>query len=350
MPVKPNFLERLVLLRLNKGPAPMLDLLGAASFKAVSLALEMDVFEILAEAKKPLAVTTLADRIDGDPEGIAMLCEFLVTSGYLSAPGEGYALTEMTEQWLLDASTTNMGPWFTFWNDLVFPFWERELETAIKEGEPSQSIYEWFDERAERWEVAQAGFRATASLLLDDVTDSISVPEGSRQLIDIGGGHGLYSMELCRRHSNLGATIFDLPGAVEAVNDEIPSELANRVTTRAGDYRTDDLGDGYDLALLFNVIHAHGPDENIALFERIADSLGPDGRVIVLDQWEDTGRTPVSRALLRFVALTYLTTLGANVYAEEEVTAWLREAGFVDVNRRSVGPLSGLALIEATKE
>lgn len=222
----------------------MLDLFGAASFESVSLALELDLFELLADAETPLTAATLADRIDAHPDGIAMLCNFLVTEGYLAATGDGFRLTKMTETWLLAASETNMGPWLAFWNELVFPFWERELETAIREGEPSQSIYEWFDEEPDRWEAAQAGFRATASLLVDDVTDAVTVLDGSTQLIDIGGGHGLYTMELCRRHSNLAATIFDLQGAVEAISDEIPEELADRIRTRTGDYQTDDLGDG----------------------------------------------------------------------------------------------------------
>lgn len=350
MPVTPNFLERLVLFRLNKGPAPLLDLFGAASFESVSLALELDLFELLADAGTPVTAGTLADHIDAHPDGIATLCDFLVTEGYLAAAEDGYQLTDMTERWLLAGSETNMGPWLTFWNELVFPFWERELETAIRDGEPSQSIYEWFDEEPDRWEVAQDGFRATASLLVDDVTEAVTVPDGATRLIDVGGGHGLYAIELCRRHSNLAATIFDVPGAGKAISDEIPAELADRIGTRTGDYRSDDLGDGYDLALLFNVVHAHDPAENVVLFERVADSLAPNGRIIVLDQWEGSGRTPVSRAGLRFVALTYLTTLGATVYAHEEVTSWLRESGFTDVTRQRVGPLSGLALIEATRQ
>ena len=81
MPVNPNFLERLVLLRLNKGPAPILDLFGAASFESVSLALELDLFELLADAQAPLTAAALADRIDAHPDGIAMLCNFLGLSG-----------------------------------------------------------------------------------------------------------------------------------------------------------------------------------------------------------------------------------------------------------------------------
>lgn len=349
MPVDPNLLERLVLFRLNKAPAPMLDLFGAASFEAVSLALNLSLFETLADAETALTPAALADRTDAHPDGIAPLCDFLATEGYLTVSDGRYRLTGMTEKWLLTTSETNMGPWLTFWNELVFPFWERELETAVVEGEPSQSIYEWFDEEPGRWETAQAGFRATASLLVDDVTDAVSVPDGDSRLVDVGGGHGLYTIELCRRHPNLTATIFDLPGAVESLDGDVPDDVADRIRTRTGDYLADDLGDGYDLALLFNVVHAHDPAENTALFERVADSLAPNGRIVLLDQWEGTGRTPVSRAGLRFVALTYLTTLDAAVYTHEEVTAWLRAAGFEDVTRRSVGPVAGQALLEATK-
>lgn len=349
MPVNPNFLERLVLLRLNKGPAPMLDLFGAASFESVSFALDIDLFETLAGAESSLSAEVLADRVDAHPDGIAILCDFLVTEGYLATAGDDYRLTSMTEKWLLAGSETNLGPWFTFWNELVFPFWERELEIAIKDGEPSQSIYEWFNEEPGRWGVAQEGFRATASLLVEDVVNAVSIPDGATQLIDIGGGHGLYTVELCRRHPHLSATIFDVPGAIAAISDDISTSVAERVGTQAGDYFMDDLGTGYDLALLFNVIHAHEPAENVALFARVADALAPGGRIVVLDQWEGSGRTPVSRAGLQFVALTYLTTLGANAYAIEEVASWLREVGFADIQRQSIGPLSGLAIVEASK-
>ncbi|WP_254547311.1 acetylserotonin O-methyltransferase [Halomarina pelagica] len=349
MPVNPNFIERLLLLKLNRGPAPMLDLFGAASFESVTLALELDIFETLSRADAPLGAGTLADRVDAHPDGIAVLCNFLVAEGYLATEGEQYTLTRMTETWLLADSETDMGPWLTFWKKLVFPFWAREFETAIRNGEPSQSIYEWFDEEPSRWEIAQAGFRATASLLLDDVIDTVTVPEGTERLLDVGGGHGLYAMELCRRHPGLSATLFDFPGAIEAIRENIPAELAEQVDTRVGDYRTDDLGQGYGVALLFNVVHAHDPAGNIALFERVADVLTPGGRIVVLDQWEGSGRTPVSQTALRFVALTYLTTLGADIYTHEEVEDWLREAGFSNVQRRSVGPLSGLAVVEGIK-
>lgn len=38
MPVRPNLLERLLLYRLHRGPAPMLDLVGAGGLRAVTAA------------------------------------------------------------------------------------------------------------------------------------------------------------------------------------------------------------------------------------------------------------------------------------------------------------------------
>lgn len=346
MPTIPNFIERVVLLRLNRGPAAVLDLFGAAGFESVALALRLGLFETLAAAG-PSSATELAAQTDTDPTGIARLCDFLVAERYLSRADGRYRLTAMTERWLLDDAATNMGPFFTFWAELVFPFWEREFETAVREGAPSQTIYEWFDEAPGRWAIAQAGFRSGAALLAEDVAAATTIEAGAERVIDVGGGHGLYGFELCRRYPSLSTTIFDLPGAVDTV--EIPGDLEGRVETVAGDYRTDDLGTDYDVALLGNVIHAQDPTANTALFRRVADALGPDGRIVVLDQWAGSGRTPVGRTYLRFIALTYLTTLDADVYPYEAVKGWLEEAGFTGVNSTSVGPLSGVAIVEATK-
>ncbi len=47
MPVTPNFMERIIFLKLHKGPGPLLDLLGAMAHKTVSVAVKLDIFESL---------------------------------------------------------------------------------------------------------------------------------------------------------------------------------------------------------------------------------------------------------------------------------------------------------------
>ena len=349
MPVNPNFLERLLLFRLNRAPAPILDLFGAGSFEAVTLALEMGVFETL--AREELTVDELAERIDADEDGLRTLLVFLEAQGYVTGDDGRYRNTAMTSKWLTPASETNVAPWLAFWDELVFPFWEENLEAAVREGGPPQTIYEWFDEEPARWEVAQRGFRAAASLVVDEVAAAVDVPDGATRLLDVGGGHGLFAIELCRAHPDLSATVFDHPEALGAARAEIDDAgVGDRVDVSGGDYLADDLGTGFDVALVFNVVHAHDGEENRLLFDRVGEAVDPGGRIAVLDQLEGSARTPVGRTGLGFVGLTYLATLGAETHPYEDVAEWLHAAGFEDVDRTAIsraGP--GNTLVQATK-
>lgn len=349
MPVNPNFLERLLLLRLNKGPTPILDLFGAASFEAVNLALEMGVFEELMD--EDLSIGELVNRLNANKNGVQMLLNFLDAQGYVATDGDRYWNTRMTAKWLTTASETNMAPWLTFWNELVFPFWDDYLETAVREGNPPQTIYEWFNEEPKRWETAQQGFRAAASIIVEEVVDAINLPDGATRMLDVGGGHGLYTIELCRNYSNLSAIVFDYPEALEVARTEIgEAGVENRVEVAGGDYWNDDLGSDYDVAFVFNIIHAHDSEENSRLFKRVSEALKPGGQIAVLDQLEGSARTPVGKAGIGFVGLTYLTTLGAELHSYDDVREWLDTAGFENMRRSSIrrgGP--GNTLVQATK-
>lgn len=349
MPITPNLLERLVLLRLNRGPGPILDLFGAGAFEAVALALDMGVFESLAD--EPATPATLAARLDADERGLEGLLGYLAVQGYVERAGDRYRTTDMTDRWLVDSSPQNFGPWLTFWKELVFPFWAENLETAVREGGPEQTIYEWLGDDETQWAVAQRGFRAAAAVIADEVADAVDVPDGARSLLDVGGGHGLYAVRLCERYPDLQATVFDDPAALDVARDEAATAgLGDRVRVEGGDYETDDLGDGYDLALVFNVVHAHDEAAAVALLERVADALAPDGRIAVLDQLERSTRTTVGEAGLRFVDLTYLVTLDAQIHATADLREWLATAGFADVTEtaiRRAGP--GNVLVQARK-
>jgi SAM-dependent methyltransferase len=280
-----------------------------------------------------------------------VLLEFLAAQGYVSERAGGYGNTPTTTRWLTTASETNLAPWFTFWNELAFPFWEAHLERAIHEGSPSRSIYEWFDEEPTRWDTAQAGFRAAATLTVGEVTEKLDLPDDVRRVLDVGGGHGLYAVELCRTYPGLAATVFDSRDALElARRERRAAGVDTRVELVAGDYWTDHLGEDYDLALVFNVVHAHDATANRRLFGRVADALRPCGRVAVLDQLAGSARTPVGRSGLGFVGLTYLATLGARTHPYADVAEWLRDAGFEDVTRtpiRRAGP--GNTLVQARR-
>ncbi len=328
----------------------MLDLFGAAGFEAVALAVDVGLFEALSD--DPQTAAELADRIDAHEDGVRALLGFLDAQGYVRERDGRYRNTRMTTKWVTSGSSTSVASWLTFWDDLVFPFWEENLEAAVRTGEPPETLYEWLGDDEKRWETTQRGFRAAASVVVDEVVDAVDIPEGASAVLDVGGGHGLFAVELCRSRPGLSATVVDRPAALGLARETAADAgLDDRVTTRGADYLREDLGDGYDLALAFNVVHAHDRDETVRLFERAHDALDPGGRIAVLDQFVGSARTPVGRAGLGFVALTYLVTLGASLPAFDEVAAWLGDAGFEGIERtaiRGAGP--GNTLLQAIKK
>ncbi|WP_123539033.1 methyltransferase [Halosimplex salinum] len=348
MPVQPNVVERLAIYRFDRAPSAIVDVLDAGSFYAVALAHDLDVFATL---DRPRSVGELAAEIDADPAALGDLLRVLAANGYVERDGGAFVRAATTERWLTDDGAANLAPWFTFWRDVVFPFWNEYLETAVREGGPPLTLYEWLNDDPDLWPTAQRGFRAVATLLADPVVDEVDLPGGATTLLDLGGGHGRYAVELCERNPGLSAVVFDHPDALAVAETEIGDRgLADRMETRGGDYRTDDIGEGYDAVLLFNVLHGHDEAEVRALFERVHDALAPGGRVVVLDQFRGGGRMNVGRAAVALVSLTYRATLGRGVHDADAVADWLRAAGFGAVERTGLRRDPGSELLQATRE
>lgn len=345
MPVSPNVLERLLLGRFQKGPSAILDLLGAAGLRAVTLAREYGVFEALEE--RPANPAFLADRLDLDPRGTTALLAFLAETGYVTERDGRYENTALTRRWLLESTEGGMGAYFVFWDQQVLPFWDEQLGRALETGAPERNFYDWLGDREHGWEHAQAAFAETAEQTAAEVVAEVGLPDGPARLLDVGGGHGLYSARFCQAHPDLQATVFDDPDVLDVTRQTISETgLDGRMTVRGGDFTSDDLGTGYDIALLFNVLH--GEADLGPLFERVHDALNAGGRVVIMDQFDDPGRMNVQPAMLRLLDLAYFGMLAGGLPDEEQSRRQLRTAGFEDVERIDLESVRGVALLVAT--
>ncbi|WP_435358077.1 class I SAM-dependent methyltransferase [Haloarchaeobius sp. DFWS5] len=350
MPHVPNLLERLYILRANRAPGAIYDLLGAGTLKSVALAGDLGVFEEL--ERSPARPGELTDRLDCHADSLALLCDFLVKTGYLDYDGETLSLSGLSERWLV--GEVRLIDWFRFWDRVVFPFWDDTAADVLRTGEPEQTIYEWLGEREDRWPVAQRGFEATARLGLPSVLDTVDTT-GVDRLLDVGGGHGRYTIGFCEQNSTTTATIVDDPAALAVARENVAAAgLSDRVETRGADILSDDLagdataaGDGYDLALVFNVVHGFDPAENRQLFDRVADALAPGGRIAVMEQFEGSGPIATARTMNAFIGLNYRVLLGGRVYPYETVADWLIDAGFEALERSDLRRAPGVSLVSA---
>jgi 3-hydroxy-5-methyl-1-naphthoate 3-O-methyltransferase len=328
----------------HAAPAFMFDFLSAWGFRAVCVAFRAGIPAVLEQG--PRTAGEVAAEVGFDPEGTAFLLEVLGCLGYLTESGGRYANTPVTTR--LIPLLADGVPYF---EKLAFKDWETlesrlrgDTELPFAPDEPRTP--HWL---AKQWRVFQDGMVALANMNIDEVLHHVELPEAAGHLLDLGGGHGLYSVAFCRRYPGLEATVYEIPEMEPIVNRTIAEHgMAGRVHFRAGDFFVDDLGPS-SATLLFNVIHSKSPAQNRKLLERVANSLEPGGTVVLLDQFPSPRLGRLGHAFGAMMALSMFNLLGQRTYQLDEVRDWFSAAGLVRTRVVPIRSVPGNALVIGRK-
>jgi hypothetical protein len=176
--------------------------------------------------------------------------------------------------------------------------------------------------------------RALAHGMAGRLSDVLDLSD-ARDLVDVGGALGTFSLELCRVHPELRATVLDRPDVVELTQDEIARYgLTDRVGTQAGDYLQSPLPEA-DVVLLANVTHQESRADAAAMVRRAAEALRPGGQVVVLDFTLERDRShPLTGALFAINMRLF-----GDTYAEADFRVWLADAGLEEITRHDLSDL-----------
>ena len=140
--------------------------------------------------------------------------------------------------------------------------------------------------------------------------------------------------------------VFDLPEVVPLAERRLRQEsLLERATIAAGDFYSDELPVGCDLALLSAIIHQNSPEQNLELYRKVHRALAPNGVLLIRDHIMNEGRTePADGAL--FALNMLVCTDGGDTYTFAETEEALLQAGFRSVKRLRYGEAMD-SLVEA---
>lgn len=348
MPMNLNWAERQIFLKHAWGPGPLLDMFSALGFKAVCAAVKMNLFEIL-ESNGPQTPAGLADLVRADARGIELLLHVLRGQGYVELKrGSRYANTAMTRSWMLARSGVNCSTMFGFFEDAI-DRWSK-LDDSIRNGHPAENCDAWLNRHPGSWERYHANLHGVARLLFPEVVKRLRLPPAAKRLVDIGGSHGLYSVELCRKHPGLSAVIFDWPQAAPAALKTIRDHgMSDRVSFVEGDFFRDSIGEGYDAALLFNVIRIFPEAEAVALLATTQKALRPGGKVFVADQFNSSTPTSFSETNAFLILLELYNGSPGRNYSADQVKSMALAAGFGRPREILLRRSAGVSVVEAER-
>jgi ubiquinone/menaquinone biosynthesis C-methylase UbiE len=334
-----NPFERLAMVA-GQVPTPLFDTYVAMfTARAVMAGASLGIFAALAE--RPEDAAGLAGRLDLDPAGVEVLVTALHALGYLdAADGDRYAVSSAARKWLLDEDTSVAA----FATVFDYDMWDHvgRLEEGIRSGQPIGLHERPPDDPY--WERYMRGL-FELSRLSSGVVARLIGARRPRSALDLAGGHGEYSMALCRRHEGLGATVVDLEGAARIGRRIVEEQgMAERVAFQVGDFFEADLGADHDIAMANSITHHFDQKRNVALLRRAREALRPGGTMAVFDlERAEPGKRGTQIGTL--TGLLFYVTSHARTYSAPELEGFLAAAGFERVRSRRHPRLPGSVLV-----
>lgn len=321
-------------------PSELLQLSGGYwSVSALHAAVKLDVFTQLAEGDLP--AREVARLTASDQRGMEMLLDALAALGLLRKTADIYSAPPTILKFLSRTSDNYLG-YIILHHHHLMAGWNR-LDEAVKTGAPSGTSSAHADEESTRENFLMGMFNL-ASLSAPKIVPAIDLSE-RRRLLDLGGGPGTYAIHFCLHNPGLEAVIFDLPTTRRFAEQTVERfQLDGRISFAAGDIITDDIGSGFDVVWISQLLHSEGPQGAALMLEKAVRALVPGGLVLVQEFiLDDTRAAPPFPALFSLNML--IGTSSGQSYSQGELTRMMTRAGVRDITRLALDLPNGAGIM-----
>lgn len=291
-------------------------------FQASRVLITANNLRIFDHLNKQKTAGEIANTIKGDRRAIEILLDALAGLGLLRKQHGRYKNAAIASRLLVSGSSYYQGDIITHIDSL----WDRwqDLDEIVKTGKPSQ--------KSRNHEAFILGMHNLAVVRAKEIVREIGLT-GIKKALDLGGGPGTYAIELAS--NGLMVTLFDLPETVEIARDVVSRSKARdrNIKFVGGDFLKDEIGNGYDLVLLSQILHMFSDKVNIKLLKKCRRALSNKGKVVVQDFFINEARTQPACSSL-FAINMLVNTDGGRTYSPSEIKGWLSKAGFRSIRKK----------------
>ena len=345
MPLKPNFIERMLI---NVGiiPTVLLDS-GVSLFQASALLTAGDIRLFNHLQGGPLTLEEITKKTDCSTRGVEILLNSLIPLGYVNKKGNKYSLTKaMMRSFPIDLFP-DMVLFFRSLNENL-----NNATQAVKT-DPVGGLVGY--EMMKDGKVAtsfQVAMRWLGASMVKEVVSRMKLSISPKRMLDIGGSHGLYCVEFCRKYPDLQATVLDWAVGLENAKITLTQEkdVANRIDLFEADFEKENLpAEKFDFMFLGNIIHGLTIEGNKVLFKKIADATASNGAIAILDQYANVKGSLFVKAVASLIGWNLFAFAGGRAYDFGVVKQWLEEVGFHSVTLTHLRQAPGFSFIKAQK-
>jgi ubiquinone/menaquinone biosynthesis C-methylase UbiE len=345
-PIAQNPLEWMAL-KAGLVPTPLaFSHFGFMMSKFLLEATDKGIFEAI--KYRHLSLKEIAETCKLNERALKSLLGVLASMGLINTKDNKFFLTKQSKKWLLKDSPNSMY-WLLMFDNRVCLKWMDYVGEFLETGKGLQ-YHETFNE--EEWFYYQKAMEAAASATSKEAVRKIPFPSSGTHMLDIGGAHGLYSIELCKKNPALQSTILDLPAAVEKAKPILDKyNTQQRIKHIAGNVLTDDLGvNKYDLVLMASVAHHFTIEENLLVAQKVYKALKPGGYYTIVEVLRKDEIKLNSDMLGNIGDFFFALSSTSGTWSLEEIKSWQQQAGLSHYRKKTFLSIPGYVSVTAVKQ
>lgn len=291
----------------------------------LTAAADLDIFSAL--NNKEATARELATDLGTDVRATIMLLDVLAALELLDKQGDKYSVPSDVTEILTEAGSQSVLLMVRHQANCLRRW--VQLSQVVKTGKPAERVHSLRGEAADQ--VAFIGAMHNVSGPIADKLVAELGPPRFGHLLDIGGASGTWTIAFLRVMPKATATIFDLPDVIPLAKQRIATEgMTDHITLVGGDFYTDPLPAGADLAWLGAIVHQNSREQNRELYTKIYQVLADKGTLMIRDVVMDNSRIrPPGGAM--FAINMLVGTQGGGTYTFDEFQEDLSAAGFTNV-------------------
>ncbi len=279
--------------------------------------------------------------------GVEAICNALVGLRLMARNGDRYALTPESATFLVSGKPAYHGEFLKHVSTQLIPNW-LSLNKSVRTGKSVSSVNSKKEGAVFFAKFVEAIFPLSYAAA-KTLGEHLGIPKatGPVNVLDVATGSGVWGIALAEQSPQVRVSAVDWP-PVLAVTKKIAARhgVGKRLTGIPGDLLKAPFGKNFQVATLGHILHSEGRARSRRLLKKTFDALAPGGTIAIMEFLVKHDRTEPVVGLL-FAVNMLVNTAEGDTFSFEEISGWLREAGFTNPRLLEVPAVSPLVL--ATK-
>lgn len=293
-----------------------------AGFQSSRVLITANNYRIFEHTKSPKTAKEITRTLKTDRRATEIFLDALAGIGLLRKTSGRYGNTVLANRFLISESPYYQGAIIRH-ADTLWQNWSG-LDKVVKTGKPSHAAHDH--------DSFIRGMHNLAILKARKVVKAFGL-KGVKKALDLGGGPGTYAIEMAKK--GVSVTLFDSEETIEVAKEIIKKSGTTNIRFLRGDFLHDDIGRGYDLIFISQVLHSLSEEDCVRVIEKSRNALTSTGKIVIQEFPIDDSRVLPAHSALFSINMLVNTEAG-RCYSPSEIRQWLSEAGFKRIRDRKL--------------